>query len=106
MNKPVVNEKLMEILNMLDQDIRHTRSARTVQECCATKTPKELKRQAHDQIIELFRECLPKKRKEKLSLKDYIFLNTISQEDLERDEERNKIFNSAITEAEKKIGNI
>lgn len=57
-----------------------------------------------DQAISEIQGLVPEERKEKLSLKDYRFLNSISLENIEKDEERNKIFNSAIKQVKERMG--
>jgi hypothetical protein len=62
--------------------------------------------QAKLAILEVERECVPKKQKEKLTLKDYRFLNSISQEQIAHDEERAKIYNSCIDDINSKMGEL
>ena len=92
MTKPVVNEKLMEILDKIMQwngkGSDGTDLWAVSQEAYYSEKKRRLT-QAHDQIIELFRECLPNKK----------------EMDVLDDMGETIGWNDAITEAEKKINN-
>ena len=98
-DKPVVNEKLLDLLKKVYE-----------QGCYDTEPYGERKEemtphQVHDQIIELFRECLPKKKE----LKEYFEANYLDGDKIQGGQmiassECFEAIQQAITEAEKKIG--
>jgi hypothetical protein len=91
MTKPVVNEKLMEILNHL--------AIRLCTYCEQEEKDTQIRQQAHDQIIELFRED-----KLLVACKEaFKYLDQPHKSELGNVEVINLLHNT-ITEAEKKIG--
>jgi hypothetical protein len=91
--KPVVNErlKLRIILNNLVQDCQNMDMN--------IETINLTIKLAHDQIIELFRECLPKKKDGIVALLDKQGKRYYKTEQLPQ-----AMWNECITEVEKKIG--
>ena len=104
-----MSKKLMEILGKYE---RYLEWKHGTVPCISTADKVELpgidyfdKNQAHDQIMELWKECLPKKQKHiaMLSNKDLIFTGKLTEGRTVKDWIKYG-FNQAITQAQKNMG--